>query len=221
MTPEIELYTGILFNPLDPDPEKIDLYDIAHALCNVCRFGGHSDRFRSVASHSLAVANLAKIACLADEESTEYEVVKASLLVFYKGELPEFTKAEADQAYLHGLLHDSAEAYLGDIPAPLKTLPQFAFFRECEDKVMDAIYQKLKIDKPNEKISKIVKWADLFCLQLEARFMTYSGGLDWGIVNVLGELSDEAARVFAHMMFNTTEEAFFMRKAIESIADLE
>lgn len=51
-------FRGTQFFPLDPRPEEIDIDDIAHALSQICRFGGHSREFYSVAQHSLHVARL-------------------------------------------------------------------------------------------------------------------------------------------------------------------
>ena len=42
---------------------------------------------------------------------------------------------------LHGLLHDAAEAYLHDIPRPLKRLPAFAPYREAEARLQAMIYE--------------------------------------------------------------------------------
>lgn len=52
----IVTYTGKHFWPLDPQPEEIDIDDIAHALSIVNRWSGHSPIPYSVAVHSLHVA---------------------------------------------------------------------------------------------------------------------------------------------------------------------
>lgn len=48
--------SGGRFWPIDPQPHEIDINDIAHALSNLCRFGGHCQRFYSVAEHSVYVS---------------------------------------------------------------------------------------------------------------------------------------------------------------------
>lgn len=68
------------FNNLDPN--NIDIMDIAHALGKICRFGGHVNRFYSVAQHSIIVAHLVpehcKRAALLHDASEAYlgDVVK-------------------------------------------------------------------------------------------------------------------------------------------------
>lgn len=52
----IQTFTGKQFWPLDPRPEDVCIEDIAHALSNKCRYGGHALRFYSVAEHSVLVA---------------------------------------------------------------------------------------------------------------------------------------------------------------------
>jgi len=54
----ITTYTGKRFHYLDPQPEEIDIVDIAHALSLTCRFGGHCKEFYSVAEHSIRVAEI-------------------------------------------------------------------------------------------------------------------------------------------------------------------
>jgi len=48
--------SGKQFWPIDPRPEEIDIQDIAHALSMMCRYGGHCQRFYSVAEHSYIVS---------------------------------------------------------------------------------------------------------------------------------------------------------------------
>lgn len=52
----IQTWTGQKFYPLDPSPESVNVFDIAHALSNTCRYTGHIKRFYSVAEHSVRVA---------------------------------------------------------------------------------------------------------------------------------------------------------------------
>jgi hypothetical protein len=93
----IQTYSGRKFNFLDPDPETITIVDIAHALSQTCRFGGHTSKFYSVADHSVNVARLLAW------EGYSIATIEA------------------------GLFHDSAEAFLGDMVTPLKRmLPQYA-----------------------------------------------------------------------------------------------
>lgn len=89
-SPEIQTFSGLRVNPFTPDPAQIAIADIAHALANQCRFGGHCRQFYSVAQHSCLLADL--------------------------------LAAEGGDAgsQLWALLHDAAEAYLVDLPHPLK-----------------------------------------------------------------------------------------------------
>jgi len=50
--------TGVRFELLAPTVEMIHLEDIAHALSNVCRFGGHTHVHYSVAQHSVLASHL-------------------------------------------------------------------------------------------------------------------------------------------------------------------
>lgn len=52
----IETYTGRRFDVLIPQPSQVDIYDIAHALSNQCRWSGHCKEFYSVAQHSVLVS---------------------------------------------------------------------------------------------------------------------------------------------------------------------
>lgn len=54
----IVTYTGEVIRPLDPDPKRIHIEDIAHHLSNTCRFTGAVRRYYSVAEHSVHVSRL-------------------------------------------------------------------------------------------------------------------------------------------------------------------
>lgn len=43
------------------------------------------------------------------------------------------------------LLHDASEAYLSDVPLPIKHLPQFTFYREAEDRLQRMIFAKFEV----------------------------------------------------------------------------
>lgn len=55
----IETYTGKRFHILDPQPEEIDIRDIAHAESLLCRYTGQVRAFYSVGDHSIRAAALA------------------------------------------------------------------------------------------------------------------------------------------------------------------
>jgi len=106
----IQTWSGLRFSPLEPDPAAIEIEDIAHALANSCRFGGHCSAFYSIAQHSCLVADAAG----ADRETA-----------------------------LHALLHDASEAYLGDLPHPLKhRSPLGVLYREIEEPLQAAILER-------------------------------------------------------------------------------
>lgn len=58
MEPWIETVSGKKFYFLDPQPDQIDIEDIATALSHNCRYTGQSKGFYSVAEHSVAVCEL-------------------------------------------------------------------------------------------------------------------------------------------------------------------
>jgi len=48
--------TGKLFSLKYPNSDAVDIEDIAHSLSQICRFGGHTREFYSVAQHSVECA---------------------------------------------------------------------------------------------------------------------------------------------------------------------
>lgn len=51
--PSIQMYSGRYFDFVNIDDNDIEIEDVAHALANNCRFGGHCWPFYSIAEHSV------------------------------------------------------------------------------------------------------------------------------------------------------------------------
>jgi 5'-deoxynucleotidase YfbR-like HD superfamily hydrolase len=81
---------------------------------------------------------------------------------------------------LYGLLHDASEAYLVDIPKPLKYSGKFDVYLKFEEKMMKVIYKKFNLDREEPES---VKNADRVMLMTEARDLaTKFNPSDWGKV---------------------------------------
>ncbi|UZE51104.1 phosphohydrolase [Rhodopseudomonas sp. P2A-2r] len=52
----MQTFTGRQYWPLDPRVDEVDITDIAEALSKLCRYGGHTRRFYSVAEHCVLLA---------------------------------------------------------------------------------------------------------------------------------------------------------------------
>lgn len=52
----MQVHTGRQFWPMDPRADEVDIVDIAHALAMSCRYGGHCEKFYSVAEHSVLIS---------------------------------------------------------------------------------------------------------------------------------------------------------------------
>ncbi len=79
---------------------------------------------------------------------------------------------------VHGLLHDAAEAYLGDIVTPVKR--RLFGFAGLENGMLRAIYVHLGVPWPSRKERALVKQADIRALREEAYGLLPSRGI-WHI----------------------------------------
>lgn len=135
----MQTFKGHQFYPMDPRPEDIDHEDIAHALSLLCRYGGHLDRFYSVAEHCILMS-----------------------------------EAVAPEHALVALLHDATEAYVVDVPRPLKRyLPDY---KQIELSVWVAICMRFRVapDLPAE-----VKDADTRILLTERDALMSNTQFSW------------------------------------------
>jgi len=81
---------GRQYWPADPRPAEVHLDDIAAALSKQTRYGGHCLRFYSVAEHCIHIA-------------------------FHL-----YSRGHGHAVAFAGLMHDASEAYLVDVPRPIK-----------------------------------------------------------------------------------------------------
>ena len=138
--PSICTASGVEFSPFDPRPADIRIADIAHALAVIPRFGGHTFDPYSVAQHSIRVC-----------------------MVIRDGGWPIEVQRMA-------LLHDASEAYLGDMPGPLKRAPELAGYLTAESRLQTVIYRRYGIDADHERAyGRAVKDADALMLAVEQR----------------------------------------------------
>jgi hypothetical protein len=130
-----------------PENMVFDMNEIAWALSMQCRYNGHVKEFYSVAEHSVLM--------------TEYAHGELNIL---------------DTRVLRTiLLHDAAEAYIGDMVSPIKC--RFPGFSELEDVVMGMIAHKYQCEFP---FPPVVKDLDTRIL-LDEREELFDSVLDWGM----------------------------------------
>lgn len=143
--PHQTLYDGQVFYLLDPKPEEVHVHHIAHGLSRTNRFAGQLNcEYYYVNQHQTLVGRV-----------VEGWLVKDHGRILHK---------EHWDIILIAHLHDAPETYIGDMISPLKyEIPQF---REVEDKISNAIYDKFGL--PHGK-PDIVHKADKYVMAIENR----------------------------------------------------
>lgn len=134
----IQMGSGKVVDPFALREEDVVLSDIVNNLAHEVRFGGSAGGW-TVAQHTLVVAELVR--------------------KFGTG---------TDEEYKSALLHDAGEAYLKDMPKPIKHRPDMLAYRQAEERAMRVICEKFGVpcDLP------IVKEMDNVATYLEAtRFL--------------------------------------------------
>ncbi len=142
--PWFQTFSGAPFDFANPDPAAVKAVDVARALGRIPRFYGHTRFPWSVADHSQLVFRLS-------------------------GRFSHWNNPEADLARreLYFLLHDGAEAYVGDVAAPLKELLG-APYAALEYRAHLAVLAAFGLD-PEEgaTFASEIKWADRAALFAE------------------------------------------------------
>lgn len=156
----MQTYSGKQFWPLDPSADEVCIEDIAHSLALQCRFAGHCRSFYSVAQHSALVSH------------------EAEAIVRERQEILKKPDAEVlRMVALMGLLHDASEAYLVDVPRPVK--PHLNGYRAFEDGVMFAVCERFGMAYENNLLWHDVKEADNVLLATEARDLMKPPPVPW------------------------------------------
>ena len=124
----ITTYTGKHFDPINPDMDAVDIRDIAHALSLICRGNGQVKTFFSVGQHCIN----------ADLEAEKRGCSKRVILAC--------------------LVHDASEAYLSDVPRPLK--PSMPEYVRTENRLLDLIYEKFLGSPLTAEEANLVKCID-------------------------------------------------------------
>lgn len=126
---------GRLINPFTVTAEsgEFDINVIAHALSMQCRYAGHTSCHYSVAQHSLLVG----------------QVIAAR--TWEKLDPNEFRRVQR-----WALVHDAEEAYLLDVPAPIKRRPEMQWYVDAGARLMGEIAKWLRLEGPEPDVVKRV-----------------------------------------------------------------
>lgn len=161
----VETVSGRLVDPINPSMNDISIEDIAWALSRIPRFAGHTTCQipYNVAQHSVHVSLLVQ-----KHVSENWE------------HYPELRSIS--DIVLKALLHDAHEAYIGDIPSPIKHLDGLRErFKEIENGLDRAIFGAIGL-VPFTQIEKdIIKQADLLALSIEGYHFMPSKGANWNL----------------------------------------
>lgn len=160
----MQTHSGLAFYPLDPAPEDIVPADIAHSLAMQCRYNGHVRRFYSVAEHCVLMSDWIL-------ENP------AAVLGFPPQPVSVSDLAAVRQLALWALLHDAAEAYIGDMVRPLKiNMPAFVALDEL---VTAAVARRFALEQAT--IPDAVKTVDTRILLDERAALLGVPPHDWAL----------------------------------------
>jgi len=127
----IQVRSGIAYYPMDPRVEDVREEDVAWALARAPRYGGHASRAYTVLEHMVRGCDLA----LWEAGAAVDDVARALTGWGGPGWLRE--RRSAITLGLAFAVHDAAEAYVVDVPRPLKVnLPDYQRVESRNDEVV-------------------------------------------------------------------------------------
>lgn len=109
-------------------------------MANIFTYTGKVVDFERISAESICIDDIAHALSYSSRYNgmmrSFYSIAQHSILVSQRCD-PEFA--------LEGLLHDAAEAYVGDVVSPLKNHPKMSFFREVEQEFICCIADKFDL----------------------------------------------------------------------------
>lgn len=187
MAAVMETVSGKMIDVINPKVEDIIIEDIAWHLSRLPRFCGATVPTipYSVAQHSIQVSRELN-SLFSDGAELHYfgnEIL--SLKSQYIAKSNQSIESIRQRMRFLGLMHDAAEAYIGDIPSPIKHIPGFKEQVEViESALLDCIYKSLGVSPPTETEIELVHFADMVQRKVEAYNFMYSRGHDWNLPKV-------------------------------------
>lgn len=139
------------FDVLAPDATAIHALDIAAGLAGKFRFGGQSPRLKTIARHSLEVAEAVNRA------AKTVEAGQRALWTYW------------------ALLHDAPEAYLADVPRPyrdrfaIESAGSVSYVPELEAGILEAIEGAFMVEGSNLVYTAPIVEADDAACQRDAK----------------------------------------------------
>ena len=172
----LETVTGKVVNVIEPSPDQICIDDIGWGLSRMPRFCGHTitEVPYNVAQHSVFVGREVYNILTDTEEYPE-------LMEFFH-DIAGISNSPIHviETVMMAVLHDASEIYTGDIPSPVKQIPELrVIVKKVEHKLMSAIYQAFNLPEPTELQEKIIKHADKIAQKIEAHAFMQSRGNHW------------------------------------------
>ncbi len=168
----IETVSGRLVNVTNPSADSILLDDIAWALSRIPRFAGHTitEIPYNVAQHSVYVATLMEELLKSHEDfNLDFEVKKSLEKIHNNVDV-----------LMKALLHDAHEAYTGDIPSPIKKIPELQeTFKLIEQKLDHAIRTQFELDELTDAEKTVIKYCDKLAQAIEGYQFMPSRGFNW------------------------------------------
>lgn len=172
---QIETVSGRLVNVINPRAKDILLEDIAWATSRIPRFAGHTITQipYNVAQHSVYVSELLEALLSSSREfNLDKETNAACVNIRQAGNI--------HQVLIKALLHDAHEAYTGDIPSPIKKIPQLReTFKQIEKKLDDAIRSHFCLSDTTEDEVVAIKYCDKLAQAIEGYQFMPSRGFNW------------------------------------------